>query len=137
MAVTTSVQGQRQLRVGEQIRQALVEALQQGHFLDPELNDARLVTVAEVKISPDLKNATAFVMPLGGKDQEVVIPALNRASSYFRKEVGYRLKMRFTPRIHFVPDTSFSYAQHIETLLNDEEVQKDLKKSNDEENISE
>jgi len=119
-------QGQRQLRVGEQLRHTLSEILQRGHFRDPDLAESNLITVNEVRISPDLKNATVFVMPLGGSNLETVIPALNRASSYIRSELGKRSNLRFTPRITFEEDHTFAQADKIEELLRGKRVSHDL-----------
>jgi ribosome-binding factor A len=116
---------QRQLRVGEELRHALVEILRDNHARDPDLRDAN-VTVTEVKVSPDLSNATAFVMPLGGEKINVTVAALNRASVYFRTLVARSVQLRHAPRISFALDTSFSYAEKIDGLLHAPEVQRDL-----------
>jgi ribosome-binding factor A len=116
---------QRQLRVGEELRHALVEILRENHARDPDLRDAN-VTVTEVKVSPDLSNATAFVMPLGGQKIEPTVAALNRASTYFRTLVARAVQLRHAPRISFALDTSFSYAEKIDGLLHAPEVQRDL-----------
>lgn len=109
---------QRQLRVAEQIRHVLVEILQRGHLHDEDLLDvASKLTISEVRISPDLKNATAFAMPLLDASIESVIPALNRASGYFQKEIGQKLTLKFTPRLRFVYDKSVGEADKIEQLL--------------------
>ena len=123
------MQSQRQLRVGEQVRHILVETLQRGHFRDPDLMQAPMITITEVRISPDLKNATAFIMPLGGQKAVEILSALNRATGYFRSELGRKLELRFTPRVDFKIDDSFENAEHIESLLRQERVQKDLRKS--------
>jgi ribosome-binding factor A len=117
---------QRQLRVGEELRHALVEILRDNHARDPDLRDAN-VTVTEVKVSPDLSNATAFVMPLGGQKTDVTVAALNRASVYFRTLVARSVQLRHAPRISFALDTSFSYAAKIDGLLHAPEVQRDLR----------
>jgi len=126
-----SHQGQRQLRVAEQVRQALCEVLQHAFFNDPALQDIRLVTVSEIKISPDLKNATAYVMPSGGSAEMHVIEAMNRARSYFRTEVAHRLNLRNTPRMKFELDVSFENAHHINALLESDRVARDLENIND------
>ena len=115
---------QRQLRVGEEIRHALADIFRRGEFRDPELQDLN-VTVSEVRISPDLKNATAFVMPLGGGHPEQ-IAALNRASAFLRSQVAKEVRLPYAPRLSFQPDTSFDYAQHINTLLHRPDVVRDL-----------
>lgn len=109
---------QRQLRVAEQLRHAISETLQRGTFYDPTLiNSAHEVTVSEVRISPDLKKATAYVISLGGRDMEVLLPALNEAAPYFQREIGSKLNLKFTPRLNFVLDHSFEEAQRIEKIL--------------------
>ena len=121
---------QRQLRVGEELRHALVEILRDNHARDPDLRDAN-VTVTEVKVSPDLTNATAFVMPLGGQKTDVTVAALNRASAYFRTQVAHAVQLRHAPRISFALDTSFSYAEKIDGLLHTPEVERDLHRDPD------
>lgn len=116
---------QRQLRVGEELRHALVEILRDSHARDPELQNAN-VTVTEVRISPDLSQATAFVMPFGGEHAAETVAALNRASVYFRTQIARNVQLRHAPRISFALDTSFGYAQHINDLLNKPDVQRDL-----------
>lgn len=124
--------GQRQLRVAEQIRHLLVEILHRGRFRDPELLEAHRITVTAVEIGPDLKHATAFVMPLGGENADMFLDALNRASGYFRSELANRLDLRYIPKVTFKIDHSFDEAERIERLLQDERVQKDLRKRDDE-----
>lgn len=119
---------QRQLRVGEELRHALVQALERGHVHDPVLAN-HTITVTEVRISPDLKNATAFVMPLGGGDVDLVVPALERAASYLRREVGRQVRLRYVPKLSFKADQSFDEAGQIEDLLRSPEVQRDLDRS--------
>ena len=84
------------------------------------------VTVTEVRVSPDLGNATAFVMPLGGQKAGSIIAALNRASTYFRTQAAHAMQLRHAPRISFALDNSFSYAEKIDGLLHAPEVQRDL-----------
>lgn len=115
---------QRQLRVGEEIRHALADIFRREQFRDPDLQDLN-VTVTEVRISPDLKNATAFVMPLGGGHPELVA-ALNRAAPYLRGQVAKALRLQFAPRIGFQLDTSFDYADRIDRLLHAPSVARDL-----------
>jgi ribosome-binding factor A len=116
---------QRQLRVGEEVRHALVEILRDSHARDPDLRDAN-VTVTEVRISPDLANATAYVMPLGGRKVGSIVSALNRAAPYFRTQLAHAVQLRHVPRIGFEVDSSFSYAEKIEGLLHKPEVERDL-----------
>ena len=116
---------QRQLRVGEEIRHALSRILARAGFRDPDLQDVN-PTVTEVRVSPDLKQATVFIVPLGGADGKVVAGALNRASGYVRGLLGREVRMRFTPRLTFEHDYSFDQAQRIDTLLHRPEVRRDL-----------
>jgi ribosome-binding factor A len=114
----TPGQSQRQLRVGEQIRHTIAETLRSGHFNSEILFDkAQNVTVTEVRVSPDLKNATAYVTTLGGRDLEHIVPALNEDAYLFQKDIGRVLTSRNTPRVKFVPDNSFAEADRIERLL--------------------
>ena len=115
---------QRQRRVGEQIRHILSETLQRGHF-DSEilLNRANTVTVSEVRPSPDLKHARAYVMSLNGEDMEELLEDLNENARVFQKEIAKGTNLKFNPRVKFVTDTSFDEAQHIENILRD--VRKD------------
>jgi ribosome-binding factor A len=118
--------GQRQLRVGERIRHILAEVLRRGDLHDPVLAQASLITVTAVEIGPDLKHATAYIMPLGGKNADVIVHALNRASGYFRTEIGRELDLHSTPKISFRIDVSFEQAAHIENILRQERVRKDV-----------
>jgi ribosome-binding factor A len=117
----------RQLRVGEELRHALAEILGRGELRDPDLQ-GRSITVSEVRISPDLKNATVFVLPLGGGhgEQATVIAALERAASHLRAEVGRKVHLRYLPRFSFRWDASFDQANHIDSLLADPAVARDL-----------
>ncbi len=109
---------QRQLRVAEQIRHALVETLQRGKFNEEVLIDAApLVTVAEVRTTPDLKNATAYIMPLGQDNVEEIVDALNNSAYYFQKQVNRSSNLKFTPRIAFKIDDTFDEAAKIDELL--------------------
>ncbi|QQP89396.1 30S ribosome-binding factor RbfA [Skermanella sp. TT6] len=116
---------QRQLRVGEELRHALAEVLRRGDFRDPDLQDLN-VTVTEVRISPDLRNATAFITPLGGGHSEETVAALRRAAAFFRSQIARAVKLRYVPTLSFEADTSFEYADHINRLLHDPEVARDL-----------
>ena len=112
---------QRQLRVGEELRHALARILGRGELHDPVLAGAS-VTVTEVRISPDLKNATAFVMPLGGRDAAAILTALNRAAPFLRGQLGGEVRLRYTPRLSFQPDHSFDEAAKINALLHQPRV---------------
>ncbi|MBV9331684.1 MAG: 30S ribosome-binding factor RbfA, partial [Alphaproteobacteria bacterium] len=116
---------QRQLRVGEVLRHALVEVLRRSDIRDPDLAEVS-VTVTQVKPSPDMRHAMVFVEPLGGKNAGVVVNALNRHKSYLRGEMGRLITLRFTPELRFAEDTSFAEAQRIESLLRSEKVARDL-----------
>jgi ribosome-binding factor A len=111
--------------VGEEMRHALTEILREGHARDPGLQGVN-VTVTEVRISPDLKNATAYVMTLGGEGAAEAVAALNHAASYFRGQLAHRMQLRHAPRITFALDTSFGYAERIEDLLRTPEVRRDI-----------
>ena len=119
---------QRQLRVGEELRHALAEVLRRGDFRDPELQNLN-VTVTEVRISPDLRNATAFITPLGGGQVEETVAAMRRAAAFFRAQIARAIKLRYVPTLSFEADTSFEYADHINRLLHDPEVARDLEPS--------
>ena len=123
---------QRQLRVGETVRHALAEILAHGNVHDPDL-EGHIITVPEVKMSPDLKLATIYVMPLGGRDTEVVIAALNRNKRFLRGEVAHRVNLKFAPEIRFRLDERFDEAERIEKLLRTPAVQRDLADENDDE----
>lgn len=109
---------QRQLRVSEQIRGIISETLHRGHFHDKILVEhATSVTVGHVDVSPDLKNACVYIMSLGGKDMDTLLPALNKIHAYFQSEINRKLNIKFTPRVTFKEDPTFAEAQKIETLL--------------------
>ncbi|MBP7670548.1 MAG: 30S ribosome-binding factor RbfA [Ferrovibrio sp.] len=118
---------QRQLRVGEEIRHVLSDVLRQAHFRDPDL-DGLIVTVTEVRVSPDLKNATAFVLPLAGDDGPKVVKALTRAQAYIRTLVAQEINLRFAPTLSFKLDTSFDNAGRIDTVLHRPEVRADIER---------
>lgn len=121
---------QRQLRVGEQVRHAIAEILAQGSVHDADL-EGHIVTVPEVRMSPDLKLATIYVMPLGGRDTELVIAALDRNKKFLRGEVARRVNLKFAPDLRFRVDERFDEAERIEKLLRTPAVQKDLKQDPD------
>jgi ribosome-binding factor A len=116
---------QRQLRVGEEIRHVLAEVLRRGELRDPELQ-GRVVTVTEVRLSPDLKNATAFIVPLGGDHSPEVLVALRRCAVYLRGVLARQLRLRYAPHVGFELDRSFDHAQRIEELLHRPDVMQDL-----------
>src|SRR3954453_13090411 len=116
---------QRQLRVGEQVRHAIAEILAQGSVHDADL-EGHIITVPEVRMSPDLKLATFYVMPLGGRDTEIVIAALERNKKFLRVEIARRVNLKFAPDIRFRVDDRFDEAERIEKLLRTPAVQRDL-----------
>src|SRR5271167_4192270 len=121
---------QRQLRVGETVRHAIADILSQGSVHDPEL-EGHIVTVPEVRMSPDLKLATVYVMPLGGRDTEVVLAALERNKKFLRGEVARRVNLKFAPDVRFRVDERFDEAERIEKLLRTPAVQRDLASDQD------
>ena len=122
---------QRQLRVGELIRHELADMLSRGDIHDPVI-EGHMITVPEVRMSPDLRLATIYVMPLGGRDIEDVLEALERNTRYVRGVVARRVNLKFAPEIRFRADERFEEAERIEKLLRTPVVQRDLDKENDE-----
>ncbi len=120
------------LRVAELIRQAMSELLARGGMNDPVL-DTHPVTVPRVAMSPDLKLATVFVIPLGGKDTTPVLAALERNRKFLRTEIAHRVNLKFAPDLRFRSDTSFEKMAEIDAILNSEKVQRDLVVSTDDE----
>jgi ribosome-binding factor A len=112
--------------VAEEIRHVLARVLMRGELRDPMLAGVS-VTISEVRISPDLKNATVFSLPLGGAHVENVLKGLNRSAPYLRAQVGQALQLRYAPTLSFVKDVSFDEAHHIEELLKSDKVARDLK----------
>lgn len=121
---------QRQLRVGELVRHAVADILGAGGVHDPAL-EGHIITVPEVRMSPDLKLATVYVMPLGGRGVTDVIAALDRNKKFLRGEVAHRVNLKFAPDIRFRVDERFDEAERIEKLLRTPAVQKDLKTDSD------
>jgi ribosome-binding factor A len=118
---------QRQLRVGELIRHALAGMLLRGEIHDDVLA-SHSVTIPEVRMSPDLRLASIYVMPLGGKDLQPVLAALDRHRKYIRGEIAHAVNLKFAPDIRFLPDETFDEAQRIDRLLASEKVRRDLGK---------
>ena len=116
---------QRQLRVGEEVRHALADLFRRGDFHDPELADLN-VTVTEVRISPDLRNATAFVTPLGGGHMDETLSALRRAAPFLRGQIARAINLRYAPTLSFEADTSFDYAGRIDAILHSPAVARDV-----------
>ena len=116
---------QRMLRVGEELRHIISETLREGGFDDPVLfEQASTVTVSQVSVSPDLKYATAYVMSLGGLNMDEILPALNNAAWMFQQDIAKGVKMRTTPKIRFMIDTSYDQVDKIERILRDIDVEK-------------
>jgi ribosome-binding factor A len=115
----------RLLRVGEQVRHVLSELLQRGYVHDDVLR-THLVSITEVRMSPDLRNATVFVRPLLGHDEEAVIKALRQNTAFLQREVAHRVRMKYAAKLKFVPDESFDESTHIDRLLRSDKVAQDL-----------
>jgi ribosome-binding factor A len=116
---------QRMLRVAELIRHSMADLLTRGAINDPVL-EGHVVTVPRVQMSPDLKLASVYVMPLGGKDKGDVIAALDRHKKYLRTEIAHRINLKFAPEIRFKIDDSFDNIAKIDALLNSDKVKQDL-----------
>jgi len=121
---------QRQLRAGELVRHALAEILSRGEVHDPVVQ-GHMITVPEVRMSPDLRKATIYVLPLGGRDQKEVLAALDRNRKYLRGEIARRVNLKFAPEIQFRLDRRFDEAERIERLLRTPAVRRDLDRSGD------
>jgi ribosome-binding factor A len=126
----TGERSQRQLRVGEELRHRLAALFERETFADPALA-GQTITVTEVRVSPDLANATAFVTPLGGRDMEAVVRALNHAAGYLRHLVAQELELRVAPRLAFEADRSFDAASRVEAILRHPKVAQDLAPSDE------
>mgnify|MGYP000126707255 FL=1 len=125
---------QRMLRVGEQVRAAITQVLQRGEVRDPEIENT-VVSVSEVRMSPDLKIATAYVTPLGERDHEALVAALNRNAKFIRGRIGRQLsQMKSIPSVRFRDDTSFDNYRKIDELLRSPEVARDLEDDDDTDN---
>jgi ribosome-binding factor A len=117
--------GQRQLRVGEELRHLLAELLRPGELRDPALREAN-VTVTEVRLSPDLRNATAFVMPLGGEKTDEIMAGLRRSAPFLKARLARMIELRHVPNIAFAFDNAFDSAARISALLASPAVERDL-----------
>ncbi len=122
---TPEQQSVRVLKVGERVRHILSELLARGEAHDDVLS-ATTVSVTEVRMTPDLRNAAAYVKPLLGQDEAVVVKALRTNTAFFQSEVAKRLGLKFAPKLQFKPDESFDEAERIERLLRDPKVARDL-----------
>lgn len=116
---------QRQLRVGEMLRRTLSEILARGDVYDPELENMS-ITVGEVRTSPDLKNATVFVVPLGGQNADSVVKALNKNSAQIRFALNKNINLKYSPKIKFLVDKTFDQIDETRRLLNQDNVLRDL-----------
>jgi ribosome-binding factor A len=124
-AGTERAPSQRQLRVGERVRHVLAEMLVRGEVHDPVI-ECHVITIPEVRMTPDLRLATIYVMPLGGRDAEEVLAALHRNRRFLRGEIARRVNLKFAPQIRFAVDARFDEAQRIEELLRTPRVRRDL-----------
>lgn len=122
---TPETQSIRTLRVGEQVRHILSDILQRGDVHD-EVLASHLVSVTEVRMSPDLRHATVFVKPLLGKDEDAVLKALRTNTAFLQREVARRVKMKYAARLKFLADQSFDEGSYIDALLRDPKVARDL-----------
>ena len=127
---------QRQLRIAELIRRTLSEALMRGDVHDSDLGRMS-ITIGEVRVTPDLSIATVFALPLGGKDGDLAIKALARNKGELRRILGKALKIKHTPDLRFMVDETFDQMDHTHRLLQQEDVQRDLKRNDDETDGSE
>src|SRR5262245_37658511 len=123
---------QRQLRVGELIRHALADMLIRGDVHDPVI-EGHMITIPEVQVAADLRLATIYVMPMGGRDAEQVVVAFERHKKYLRAEIAHRINLKFAPDIRFRVDDRFAEAERIDKLLRSPNVQRDLKHDEDDE----
>lgn len=120
------------LRVGELVRHALAQMLQRGEIIDPVLENAT-ITVPEVRMSPDLKLASCYVMPLGGQNAEEIVAALNHHHRFIRGAIGHQIDLKYAPDFRFFVDETFEEADRIESILRSERVQRDLKHDDEDE----
>ena len=111
-----TTKSQRQLRVGEELRHLISNALHRETFYDAVL-ESNNITVTEVNVSPDLKNAKVFIMPLGGENKIEVLDSLNRIKGYIQKLISSEIQLRQIPRLSFVIDTTFEYANKIDNII--------------------
>ena len=126
----TVAPSQRALRVGELIRHDLAQMLARGDIHDDVLA-SHVVSISEVRLSPDLKLATCYVIPLGGKDTAAVIAALNARKKFIRGEIAHRINLKFAPELRFKSDDTFEEAARIDRLLDSPEVRRDIEKKDD------
>jgi ribosome-binding factor A len=118
---------QRQLRVGELVRHAMADMLTRGEVHDPVI-EGHLITVPEVRMSTDLRLATIYVMPMGGRDAEAVVAAFERHKKFLRAEIAHRINLKFAPDLRFRIDEQFAEAERIDKLLRSPQVVRDMKR---------
>ena len=123
---------QRQLRVGELVRHALAEMLARGDVHDPVI-ERHMITIPEVRVTADLRLATIYVMPMGGRDTEDVLAAFERHKKFLRAELAHRINLKFAPDIRFRVDDRFAEAERIDKLLRSPDVKRDLSHDEDSE----
>jgi len=123
---------QRQLRVGELVRHALADMLTRGDVHDPVI-EGHMITIPEVRVTADLRLATIYVMPMGGRDADEVVAAFERNKKYFRTEIAHRINLKFAPDIRFRVDDRFAEAERIDRLLRSPDVKRDLDHDKDNE----
>ncbi len=128
---STKGPSQRQLRVGELIRHEMAKIFSRGELQDPDL-EGRIITVSEVRVSPDLRHATAYVSELGGGNVDEILKGLKRCSKYLRGEIGHRMSTKYTPDFKFEPDTLFDEAEKMDALLRSDRVARDVEAEDDE-----
>ena len=124
---------QRMLRVGELVRHALADTLIRGEIIDPII-ESTVITIPEVRMSPDLKLASAYVTPLGGINAQNVVKALNSHKKFIRGKIVPQLNLKYAPELRFFVDDSFDEASRIDNLLRSEKVKRDIEKQNSEDN---
>ena len=129
---TGDMPSQRQLRVGELVRHTMADMLTRGEVHDPVI-EGHLITVPEVQMTADLRLATIYVMPLGGRDTDAVLAALERNKKFLRGEIAHRVNLKFAPEIRFRIDERFDEAERIEKLLRTPAVRRDLDNKTDDE----
>src|SRR5450830_2153103 len=123
---------QRQLRVGELVRHAIAEMLTRGDVHDPVI-EGHLISVPEVRMTPDLRLATIYIMPLAGRDADEVLAAFERHKKFLRGEIGHRVNLKFAPDIRFRVDERFEEAERIDKLLRSPAIKRDLEHKDDDE----
>jgi ribosome-binding factor A len=121
---------QRQLRVGELVRHAMADMLTRGEVHDSVI-EGHLITIPEVRMTPDLRLATIYVMPMGGRDADEVVAAFERHKKFLRAEIAHRINLKFAPNLRFRIDERFAEAERIDKLLHSPEVARDLKKDDE------